>query len=240
MPDEYSYIHIVNIWNSQGIVCVFETLNENKTFFFLYLQKILHADIMYTRALNIILVILNTYLLYSISKNKLAFVYPCIPIFLNSMWLTVETIEVFFILIGLKYFKDHMSIAVGLACLFRPYAVIYSIFMNKRNIMYIMIIGVLACGALYTNDILFVYFERVFSYGSGADGNRYMEPDYVAVLMMMPLLLAGYKNWEYSKYAFAGMIGFYVQIFGHYFIVPYTFFFLAYLSMVRCNALESA
>jgi len=230
MPDEYTYMNIVNTWNTHGIVYVFETLNENKTVFFLYLQKIFNADIYSTRLLNLLLIIANTGLIYSISKNKLALLYPLIPLFLNSMWLTVETIEVFFILFGLNYLKKHMGLAVGMACLFRPYAIIYSLFMNKRNLMYIGIIGLLACGIMYMNDILFVYADRVFSYGSGGDSNRWMEPDYIALIMMIPLALAGYKNWQYSKYAFAGMIGFLVQIFGHYFIVPYTFFFLAYLA----------
>ena len=230
MPDEITYAKIVSLWDANGIRYVYETLNENKTYFFLYLQKLYHANAFSTRLLNLLLICINTFLLYSLSKNRLAFLYPLIPLFLNSMWLTVETIEAMFLLLGLRYFNNHMGVAVGLACLFRPYAVVYSILMNKRNLGYILIIGVLASMVLYANDILFVYMDRLFNYGSGSDGNKYMEPDYVALIMMMPLGLAGYSNWKYSKYAFAGMAGFIVQLFGHYFIVPYTFFYLAYLS----------
>ena len=228
--DERVYLSSINTWNQFDIATVYNISGENKTIFFLYIQKILGANIIYTRILNVLLIIGTMYLLYSLSGNKLAFLYPLIILFLNSMWLTVEIIEVFIMLLGFKYLKNHMGVAVGLACLFRPYAVIYSLFMDKRNMIYIIIIGLSACAILYMNDVLFIYAELMIGYGSNGIQNKLDTVDTYSLFLLIPLIIAGYKNWHYSKYAFAGMVGLSVQMFAHYFIVPYTFFYLAYLT----------
>jgi len=78
----------------------------------------------------------------------------------------------------------------------------------------------------------------MLDYGTSAGRHRDNIRDYYALTLMIPIMFAGYKNIKYSKYAFASMIGFVVQLFGHYFLVPYSFFFLAYLTMEEYNKLK--
>lgn len=222
--DEAVYQDTIEKWNSQGIAGIKDAYNgsENKPLSFLYVQKLLDANPLKTRLLNAILVILNTYLIFRYTGSYRAFLYPIIPIFLNSMWLTVEIIETFFIILAISI-KQYEGFFVGLAMIFRPYALLYTAVIERRQIKYVLLFGLLFTGILAYNGLLWVYVTKLFLYGSQPK----VITDYVAFLIFIPMLYLGSQNKQLFKYGIVASIPLVIRAFGHYFIPSYSLFFIA-------------
>lgn len=207
------------------------TTPDNKPIFFLYLQKLLDADTNKTRALNIILIIICTYLIFKITNSKTAFLYPIIPIFLNSMWLTVEIIEIMFLLLSFRYVKCS-GLFIGLASVFRPYALLYSVLLNKNQRIYFLAVLLLAVIYLAYINYLGIYVTRLIGYGL----NERDAIDYLSLAWLILWLIIGLTfkqtiadNTGLWKYVLISIAPLYIKMYGHYFLVPYTLLFLGYL-----------
>ena len=224
MPDELMYIDISNNFTLDHIQDLCNGHNEMKSITFLTLEKIFNSDIFLARMLNLIFVIINTFLIYKLTKNKLAFIYPIFPVFLNSMWLTVETIEMIFILLGLCY-KERQGIFVGLAMMFRPYVILYSVLLSKKQILNVIIIGILFSVLLLMLGLFFPYLFELISYTHKA----YDEVDFLAIVMLIMLFIMGSKNKEMLKYSILALIPLSMRLYGHYFLPVYTFLFIGFL-----------
>lgn len=224
MPDELMYQDRSNNFTVEHIRDLYNSHYEMKPVTFLTLEKILESDIFLTRILNLIFVIINTFLIYKLTKNKLAFIYPIFPIFLNAMWLTVETIELMFLLTGLIY-KERNGIMVGLAMIFRPYSVLYSVFLSKKQILQIIVIGIIFSVILLALGLFFPYLFELASYTQ----KSYDEFDFLAVVMLIMLFIMGYRNKQMLKYSLIAAIPLYMRLYGHYFLPVYTFLFIGFL-----------
>lgn len=224
MPDELMYIDISNNFTLDHIRDLYNDHNEMKHITFLTLEKIFNSDIFLTRMLNLIFVLINTFLIYKLTKNKLSFIYPIFPIFLNSMWLTVETIEMMFLLLGLLY-KERQGIFIGLAMIFRPYAILYSVLLSKKQILNLIIIGILFSVLLLILGLFFPYLFELISYTK----KPYDEYDFLAIVMLIMLFIMGSNNKEMLKYSILTLIPLTMRLYGHYFISAYTFLFIGFL-----------
>ena len=197
--DETTYGNIVSDWNTQGIG-VLPSHFDTKPLSFLYIEKLFKADetILYTRFLNIVLIVSVTVLFYSLTKRKEAFLYLIIPIFLNLMWLTVEIIEVFFVVLALRY-VNQKGLFIGLATLFRPYAILYSILINNTQRLYVLVIGALFSVVLIYYNLFIPYALHLFNYA--ATGHDFGGIDPLAISFWILMLVVGWKNKEMRKYS---------------------------------------
>lgn len=224
MADENIYKDIItNYWSYEGLRTIYGSF-ETKPPLFLLIWKLTNADIVLTRSINLMLVLINTYLIYSITNSKKAIFYPIIIVFCNSMWLTAETIEVFFLLLGFKY-SQRIGLFIALGALFRPYIAFYSIFLNKKNWMYIFLVGGLFSVWMLYVDLFFPYLFGLIDYS----GSPLNDNDYLALFMLIPLFMASSKNVDMQRYAVISLLPLFIRLYGHYFIVPYTLLFLGYL-----------
>ena len=207
MADERTYTTIITqYWSYDGLRAIYGSF-ETKPPLFLYIWHLTNADIAVTRSINVLLVIINTYLIYSITGNKKAVLYPLIIIFCNSMWLTAETIEVLFLLLAFKY-SHKMGVFIALGALFRPYIAFYSVFLNKKNWMYILLIGgVFSVWMLYV-DLFFPYLFGLMRYGGSLPNDN----DYLAVFMLLPLFIASSRNKDMLRYAVISMLPLFIRI----------------------------
>lgn len=228
MPDEQFYINVSNNFTIDHIRYLYDSNWEMKPITFLTVEKILESDILLTRILNLILVIINTILIYKLTNNRLAFIYLIFPVFLNSMWMTVETIELMFLLLGLLY-KERNGIFVGLATIFRPYSILYSVLLNKKQIIHIIIIGSIFSVVLLYLGLFFPYLFELFRYTQ----NKYDEFDFLAIVMLIMLFIMGSKNKLMLKYSLIAMIPLSVKLYGHYFLPVYTFLFIGFLLTMK-------
>lgn len=225
-PDESVYANISRNWNSQGFQSVV-IQNDNKPVPFLYLEKVLKADesTFYTRLFNLILIGVNCFLLFKLTKRGEAFIFILIPMFLNTLWLTVEIIESFFILLSL-YYNRYSGIFIGFATLFRPYAILYTLLLKKNQYKYVLGIGVIYSLFLLSQGIFFQYLFRVSAYAMESR----LETDYYGLVLLILLAIIGSKNKELFKYGIIGCIPLVLRIWNHYMITPYTLFLLSFLS----------
>ena len=223
-PDELMYKDRSDNFTINHIRDLYNLGFETKPLTFLTLEKIFNADIFYTRMFNILLIIVNTFLIFKLTKNKLSFIYIVFPLFLKSMWLTDETIELMFLLIGLCY-KERNGIMVGLATIFRPYSILYSVLLSKKHILQVIIIGIIFSVILLVLGLFFPYFHEVTSYMP----NNYNEIDYLAILLGIMLFIVGYKNKLMLKYSIIAAIPLLIRTNGHYFLPVYTFLFIGFL-----------
>lgn len=223
--DEQIWARDVKIWKDQGIRALADNI-DNKPITFLAVERILQADrtVMYTRLLNIALIAFISILIYSITKRYESFLFIIIPVFLTSMWLTVEAFELMFVLLSLKY-KEYSGIFIGLAVLFRPYAILYSLLLKRRQIIYVLIIGSLFAALLLYLGLFFPYLERVTAYGSETEPLS----DYPAVVVLVPMLIIGMRNKEIFKYGLLACVPLILRTWAHYFITPYGLFLTSYL-----------
>lgn len=224
--DELVWQKDARIWNDQGIQGLSENI-DNKPLTFLALERFLGIDhtLTYTRLLNIVLIAFTAVLVFSITKRYESFLFVLIPVFLNSMWLTVEIIELPLILLATKY-KDYSGLFVGLAVLFRPYSILYSFLLKKRQVLYIIAIGAIFSTVLLYYGLFFPYLHRVISYGSETEPVS----DYIAIVILIPLLYIGMKNKEFFKYGLLACVPLLLRTWAHYFITPYGLFLTSYLS----------
>lgn len=221
-PDERVWGDIIKDWNERGIIAVKEA-DDNKPLTFLYIQKLLDGDWIKTRLLNALLIIVNTFLIYRLTKRKEAFVYPLFYFFLSSLWLTVEVIETLLLLIMFSVQKWR-GWFIGLATIIRPYALLFAIKLTKKELVGLATVLIVFALVLQYHGLLFPYIHRVLEYGSESS----YETDYVAILVLIPLMLIA-RNKELNKWGYISLIPLLFRQFGHYFITPYTLFFLSFL-----------
>lgn len=220
--DEAVYQSIINDWNEKGIDAIKEH-NDNKPLPFLYIQKLMgNQD--NARALNMMLILINTMLIYRLSKRYEAILFFMIPLFLNSMWLTVEMLETFFVLLSLNY-KNYSGIFIGASVLIRPYSLMFTPLLKKEQWKYVIIIGVMFAVLLMHLGLFFQYGSRVAEYGTSPRD----EVDYLAFIVWGMMLYIGYGNKETFRFGLVASIPLLIRSYGHYFITPYAMFFLGYL-----------
>lgn len=228
MADEVQYYQpLVKDWNENGI-SVIPSHNDTKPLSFLYLQKVLRADLTYkyTRLFNLVLIGIITILIYNITNRKEAFLFVIIPTFLHSLWLTAEIIEVFFMVLSL-YFIKYRGIFVGLAVIFRPYAIVYTALINNKERLWVLTLGILFSVILLYHGLFFPYANHLFNYS--VTNHLYDETDYGAIIFLILFAILSSKNTEMLKYGLLACIPLAVKLYGHYFIPAYTFFFIGYL-----------
>jgi len=225
--DEHAYKTITQNIVS-GNISIFNT-SDNKTIPFIALQLLLKAyeSMLYTRLLNVILIMLCTYLIYSITRRLESILFFVIPWYLNSMWLTVEIIEVFFVLLAMKY-ANKRGILIGIATLFRPYSLLYIVLLKKTQWIYVIAVGSIYAAILYYNNALFSYFTIVSNYSITGGHIFGATHDMGAIMLWLPFFYMGYKTQTF-KYGMIASIPLLVQTFAHYFIPSLTFFFVGYL-----------
>lgn len=233
MPDEVVYKRIISNFSIDYLnTNVGGEYPDTKPFFFLLIQKELNADTTNTRLLNMILVIIITDLLYSITKSKTALLYAIIPIFLNSMWLTVEILEMLFILLSFKYPKKSGWL-IAFATIFRPYAALYFIFLERKQKLQFIIILSFAIIFLHLNGLFVPYITRLFRYA--VNERAYDEIGMMDIAFLIIFLIIGVNNTKIlmnSKlihWQFVSLVPLYVKLYGHYFLTPGTLLFLGYL-----------
>lgn len=227
--DEVVYQDTVSKWNANGTAGLQEAYAgaENKPVSFLAIQKVLGADPDKTRTLNLILVVLVTVLIYRITGRVEAMLYPIIPAFLNSWWLTAEIIEVLFVLLAINY-KKYEGYYVGLAAVFRPYALLYSAVIRRRQVEYAAVVVGSFAAILQYYGFLWLYIVKLAGYGVTAIANNsYYDP--IAIAFYFPMLILASQNKEMLKYGLIASVPLLFRQFGHYFIPSYSLFFLGYL-----------
>lgn len=227
MEDERLYYDLVtNNWNVEGLENAYNG-GETKPVSFLVIWKVVDGSRVWTRAINFIIVLFNTYLLFLITKNKLSFLYPLIIAFLNSMWLTAEIIEVMFLLLAFKY-QEKQGWFVGLAATFRPYSAVFILLLqNNKHRLCSLSVGAAFSVILIYYGLFIPYANKMLRYG--VTEQYYIENDYVALFMMIPLMVSCFHNNKLFLWGVFACIPLLVSMYGHYFITPYTLFFLGYL-----------
>ncbi len=226
--DERVYRDTVDAWNKNGVSGLngrYETVVENKPVSFLLIQRILNADILYTRLLNLIIIIVISLLLYKQSKNPLSFIFILIPLFLSSMWLTVEIFEILFLLLSI-HLPRHSGLFTSLAVIFRPYALIYAIFLKGTQRVYFSVILSAFVIIMYAYGILFQYAETLIKYGSSSVGIS----ETLGLYLLFPLMIIAVNGDKILlKYAIISCIPLLFRTWAHYLLPTYTFLFLSYL-----------
>jgi len=62
-------------------------------------------------------------------------------------------------------YNRYSGLFIGLAAIFRPYAIVYSILLNKTQLKPFILITVAFIGVMLSQGILFEYAYRIFEYG---------------------------------------------------------------------------
>jgi len=242
MSDEGYYADVTGrILQTGTIQGLFNTLKgdfETKTAPFIALQLVLRAydSIIYTRAFNIALIILITIIVYDMSKRKEAILIPVIFWMMNSMWLTNEVVELAFIIVALR-FAQYSGVLVGIATLFRPWALLYTPLLKRSQVKYVLCIGLMYVGILLYYDSFFFYLSKVYDYAIGSHaftaGNE--APDYVAILCLSLMFILGHKT-KLFWFGVVAMIPLSTKLYAHYFVGSMTLFYFGYL--IQLNQIE--
>ncbi len=222
--DETTWGNVSNNFTTEHIRYLYNNIMESKPLPFLVVQKVLDGNYIYTRILNYILIFLSTILIYRITNNKLSFLYVLIPMLLDTMWLTAEIFEVFFILLSIRY-VDKSGLFTGLAMIFRPSAILYSILLKWKQIPYVVIIGILFSLLLLSLGLLFPYWHETTTYSQ--DG--FIGIDSLPALYFLMLVAMGITNKKMLPYVIVSAIPLLMKTYWHYFLPVYTFLFVAYL-----------
>jgi len=223
--DERLYKNIANDFTLDHIKYVYNNVLETKPLTFLVLQKVLNnADPLFTRGFAYLLIFICTILIYKITNNKLSFLYILIPIFLDSMWLTAEIIEIFFVLLSIHY-ANQSGIFIGLSTIFRPTSLLYSVFLPKIQIIYVILIGTFFALLLLSLGLFFPYLHEVTNYVQ--DG--FAGFDIMLLVILVMLIIMGISNRQMFKYVIISAIPLYMVLFPHYFLPTYTFLYVGYL-----------
>ena len=222
--DEHLYQNVSNNFTIEHIKYLEYNMMESKPLTFLVLQYSLDkANPTYTRLFNLLLIFVCTYLIFKLTDNKLAFLYILIPIALDSMWLTAEIIEVTFVLLSIKYAKNS-GIFIGLATIFRPSAIVYSLLIKRKQIWSVLIIGTLFAGILLYLGLFYSYWYEVTNYL----GTRYLGLDMYILLITIMFIIIG-LNKQMLGYILISAIALNIQMYPHYFLPINTFLFMGFL-----------
>lgn len=223
--DETTWGNVSNNFTAEHISYLYNNVLESKPLLFLAAHKIFGSpDITYTRLFNYLLIILSSLLIYKITNNKLSFLYIFIPIILDTVWLTAEIFEVFFILLSICY-ANKSGIFVGLAMLFRPSAVLYSILLKLKQIPYVIIIGLLFTAILFYLGLFFPYLYETTTYSK--DG--FIGIDAMPAFLLLLLVVMGVSNRKMLPYVIISAIPLMMKTYWHYFLPACTFLFIGYL-----------
>ena len=223
--DEKNWENATSNFTAEHIAYLYNNVMESKPLAFLTVHKILgNSNVIYTRVMTYLLVFLCTILIYKITNNKLAFFYILIPLFLDALWLTAEIFEVFFILLSI-YYVNRSGIFVGLAMLFRPTAILYSILLKLKQIPYVIIIGIIFVIILLSLGLFFPYWYETTTYSQ--DG--FIGIDSMPALYFLMLVVMGITNKKMFPYVIVAAIPLLMKTYWHYFLPVYTFLFIGYL-----------
>lgn len=222
--DETTWGNVSNNFTVEHISYLYNNVMESKPLFFLAAHKILGSpNILYTRLFNYLLIILSSILIYKITNNRLSFFYVFIPVILDTVWLTAEIFEVFFILLSITY-VNKSGIFVGLAMLFRPSAILYSFLLKFKQIPYVILIGLLFTALLLYLGLFFSYLYETTTYSK--DG--FIGIDGTPALLLLFLIIIGF-NKRMLPYVIISAIPLLMKTYWHYFLPVYTFLFIGYL-----------
>lgn len=223
--DETTWGNVTSNFTVEHIAYLYNNVMESKPLAFLTVHKILgNSNVIYTRVMTYFLVFLCTILIYKITNNKLSFLYILIPIFLDSMWLTAEIIEIFFVLLSIHY-ANQSGIFIGLSTIFRPTSLLYSVFLPKIQIIYVILIGTFFALLLLSLGLFFPYLHEVTNYVQ--DG--FAGFDIMLLVILVMLIIMGISNRQMFKYVIISAIPLYMVLFPHYFLPTYTFLYVGYL-----------
>ncbi len=223
--DEHLYKNVSNNFTIEHIRNLEYNVQEIKPLTFLVLQKSLNnADPFFSRGLNLILIIICTVLIYKITNNnKFACLFILIPIFLDSMWLTAEIIEVTFVLLSIKY-VNNSGIFIGLSTIFRPSGILYTLLLKKKQMIYVLIIGIIYA-------LILVYLGLFNSYLFAV--TNYAQDSFFGIEMMVILILGMFftigLNRRMIGYVIASVLFLSVKMYPHYFLPIMTFLFVGFL-----------
>ncbi len=222
--DENLYKNISNNFTAEHIRYLEYNVMESKPLPFLTLQKVLNnADPFYTRGLSYILMIICIVLIYKITNNKLSFLFILIPASLDSMWLTAEIIEVTFVLLSIQY-ANRSGLLIGLATIFRPSAILYTILLKRPQMIYVFIVGISYALLLLYLDLFFSYLYEVMNYVSGVNVGAAL----LVILNAIMFVIIG-LNRKMLKYVVVSALFLSVNFYPHYFLPIMTFLFIGFL-----------
>jgi len=222
--DEHLYQNVSNNFTIEHIKYLEYNMMESKPLTFLVLQYSLDkANPTYTRLFNLLLIFVCTYLIFKLTDNKWAFLYILIPIALDSMWLTAEIIEITFVLLSIRY-ANKSGIFIGLATIFRPSAIVYSLLIKRKQIWSVLIIGTFFAGILLYLGLFFSYWYEVTNYL----GTRYLGLDMYILLVTIMFIIIG-LNKKMLGYVLVSAIALNIQMYPHYFLPINTFLFVGFL-----------
>ena len=226
--DETAYKNLANNFTIDHIKYLYQTGLDTKPVSFLFLEKILdNANPVWTRTVNIIFIIIITIILYDLTKNKLASLYFIIPVFLDSMWLTVEIIEVLCVLLAIRYVSKS-GIFIGITTIIRPTSILYTLFLKKDQIKSVLIIGTIFAIILLGIGLFFPYLQEVINYSQNSLSNLDMSNAIIIILALILLIIMG-LNKEIFKYCVMAIIPLHMRLFPHYFVPIFSFLFLGFL-----------
>lgn len=223
--DERLYHNMASNFTVDHIRYLYNHVLEAKPLPFLILQKVLNSsDPLYTRAFAYLLIGISTYLIYLITnKNKLSFLFILIPIFLDSMWLTAEIVEVTFVLLSIQY-ANKSGIFIGLATIFRPVAIVYLLIIPNIQKLYVLIIGIIFAGILVSLDLFNAYAFEILNYAK----DSFFGIDFFVVIVGIMFLIIG-LNKRMFPYCVATLFSFGVKMYPHYFLPIFTYLFIGFL-----------
>jgi len=228
---------IVNNGTIQGAFDILKGDFETKTAPFIGLHVVLrmYETKVYARAFNILLIVLITYMIYDMTKRKETLLLPLIPWFLNSMWLTNEVVEVFFVVLSIR-FVQYSGILIGIGTLFRPWALAYTILIDKKQWKYVLAIGLAYVLVLIYYDSFLFYLYKVFHYSvidhAFTSGDESV--DWVSMLFCGLFMFLGYKT-KMFWFGIVSMISLSTKLYAHYFVSSYILFFLGYLIQLNTS-----
>jgi len=223
--DETTWGNISNNFTVDHIRYLYNNVMESKPLLFIATHKVFGSpNVTYTRLLNYLLIILSSIIIYKITNNRLSFLYFLIPVFLDTIWLTAEIFEVFFILLSIHY-VNRSGIFVGLAMLYRPSAILYSVLLKWKQIQYVIALGMIFVIVLLSLGLFFPYLYETTTYSK--DG--FIGIDAMPAFYFLMLVVMGITNRRMLPYVIISMFPLLMKTYWHYFLPVYTFLFIGYL-----------
>lgn len=236
--DEIQYSNELKDWNKYGHEWFIQNIyiDDDKPLTFFYLEKLLQHDktYLYTRITVLLLSFLISFIMFKITNRYESFLLMIFPIVFSTLWLNVEIIELFFLMLSF-YYKKYSGLFVGMATIFRPYALLYTFLLNRKQALYVIIIGGLYSLYLLYLGVFFTYLNRLIYYSGTYSISQRHEIDYLGLFIIFCLAICAYKSKELFKYGVVGSIPLLLRTWSHYMITPASIFFFAYLYL---NKLE--
>jgi hypothetical protein len=128
------------------------------------------------------------------------------------------------VLLSIQY-ANKSGIFIGLATIFRPTSILYTLLLKRKQMIYVLIIGTLFAFVLVCLGLFFPYLHEVTSYTK--DG--FMGFDVMLLVILVMLLIMGITNKKMFPYVVISAIPLYMELYPHYFLPVYTFLYVGYL-----------